>query len=213
MIKKSLYGIDTKSSAERIKKQVITKIKTIEPSNKKFKGSKFIFSFATLLLIASMAIFIYTRVPSITYSPSVNSALNDNLSVKITPLTKEDILLYKNSRVSEDELKNDYKVFYYQYMVSKTKNESNVTIKHSQNWNQVIDNIDGKKRYANGTGWINNNEEDSTIQEEFRFIFNAKDLTNEQIISAFKNYTLKISWQTDYSKYNTKVINIDKHIK
>ena len=98
-------------------------------------------------------------------------------------------------------------------MVSKTKNESNVTIKHSQNWNQVIDNIDGKKRYANGTGWINNNEEDSTIQEEFRFIFNAKDLTNEQFISAFKNYTLKISWQTDYSKYNTKVINIDKHIK
>lgn len=212
MIKKSLYGIDTKVSAEKVKNQVITKIKTTKPSNKTFKNSKFLLSFATLILTASMVIFIFTQVTP-KNEQSVNTTLTDNLSIKITPLTKEDIFLYKNNRVSEAELINDYKVFYYQYTVSKTTNETNLTIEHSQNWIQVINNIDGKERYANGTGWNNNNEQDSTVQEEFRFIFNTKDLTNEQIISAFEKYTLKISWQTDSGKNNTKVINIDEHIK
>lgn len=212
MIKKSLYGIDTKVSAEKVKNQVITKIKTTKPSNKTFKNSKFLLSFATLILTASMVIFIFTQVTP-KNERSVNTTLTDNLSIKITPLTKEDIFLYKNNRVSEAELINDYKVFYYQYTVSKTTNETNLTIEHSQNWIQVINNIDGKERYANGTGWNNNNEQDSTVQEEFRFIFNTKDLTNEQIISAFEKYTLKISWQTDSGKNNTKVINIDEHIK
>lgn len=207
MTKQPLYGIDTKQSAQNVQHKVMQEIR--KPKQKR----KLLLLIPSIVIVAAVLLFLYTQLqPNGQQNLFATSSIRDEITIQISPLTEDDIFLYKNKSTSEQELKNDYKVFFFRYHVTKAKGDV-VTIEHPVIWRQFIHEIDGSDRYASGGGWSQNNVQDNFAHDEVRFVFYSKNLTNEQLKTALNSYKLKITLKNKKGEIIEEMIPLGEYVE
>lgn len=207
MTKQPLYGIDTKQSAQNVQHKVMQEIR--KPKQKR----KLLLLIPSIVIVTAVLLFLYTQLqPNGQQNLLATSSIRDEITIQISPLTEDDIFLYKNKSTSEQELKSDYKVFFFSYHVTKAKGDV-VTIEHPKLWDQFINGVDGSNRYASGGGWSQNNVQENFAHDEVRFVFYSKNLTNEQLKTALNSYRLKVTLKNKKGEIIEEMIPLGEYVE
>lgn len=208
MTKKRLYGIDTKQSAARVEKQVMQVVR----KPKKNRG----FVVMPAIVVSAMVLFLaFQLIPTLQNSLNYQvpmTTLDDELVIEISSVTEEDIF-DNNERVTpEQEFKEDYKVLLYRYQGKKLSGEK-VTIALSTNWRQFLNDNFGEHVYAWGNGWSQMNDSEDFIHDEFRVVFNAKNITEAELQAALSNVYLEITYEKLQGVVEEEKVYLDKFLQ
>ena len=197
MTKKQLYGIDTKQSAARVEKQVLQAIHSHE------KKREFVF-IPTVIVVAAIALFLaFQLFPNLQSDTQVNSkyqvpvtVLDDQLKLQISPVIENDIFLNNTNITPEQEFKRDYKVLLYNYHANKLEGET-IELALSQHWIDFFRVNFGQDVYAWGSGWTENNASQDYIEDQYRIVFDAKNITEADLRAALDEMYLTVKYETE----------------
>lgn len=205
MSKRALYGLDTKVSAKRVEAHVLAKVR--RPMKKK----KLFQLIPIMILAVAVCFFLYGQIES-AQDKLLATTIKDELVVEVSPLTEEDVSAYRSRRVTEAELRAHYRAFLFNYHVVKEPGQ-HVKIEHSHHPQALLNSIDSVERYATGGGWLQNNDSEDFAEEQYRFVFNMKDLTEEELKQALKKYELSVTWQNEQGEFVTETILLGEYVK
>ena len=197
MTKKPLFGIDTKQSAARVEKQVLKEIRT----QRKKRGFVIL---PTVIIVTAMALFLAfqvlpnlqsdTQVPSKYQVPS--TVLDDELMIQVGPLIENDIFLNNTNITPEQEFKKDYKVLSYRYLANKLEGEK-VEFELSQHWIEFFRVNFGEDIYAWGSGSTENNASQDYVEDQYRIVFNAKNITEANLRAALDEVYFTVRYENE----------------
>lgn len=197
MTKKRLYGIDTKQSAAFVEKRVIQEIQNRKKKNKR----RFIF-IPTVIVVSAMLLFLLSQLaPNLQSVTSLSSqykvptsVLDDELIIQVSPVLEKDILMNNERITPEQEFKKDYKVLLYTYYGKKLTGEK-VHFELSQHWAEFFRVNFGENVYATGSGSTQNNDSEDFIHDEFRVVFNAKNISEADLRAALDEAYLYVIYE------------------
>lgn len=197
MTKKQLYGIDTKQSAARVEKQVLHTIRTQQ------KKRRFVL-LPTVIIVTAIALFLAFQVlPNLQSDTQLSSkyqvsttVLDDELMIQVSPVIENDIFLNNTNITPEQEFKKDYKVLLYRYHANKLEGEK-VEFELSQHWIEFFRVNFGEDIYAWGSGWTENNASQDYVEDQYRIVFNAKNITEANLRAALDEMYFTVSYETE----------------
>lgn len=93
-----------------------------------------------------------------------------------------------------DPKQEDFKVFNFTFNIKHTDDVRNRQIEMFNGWNKTLNSIDGIQRYWFGNSTAKDNEFENFAAYQYKFVFYAKGLSNEEIKEAFSNEKISVSW-------------------
>ena len=195
MMKKRLYGIDTKQSAARVEKQVLQAIRKPQKQRKTLV-------IPTVIIVSAMLLFLtFQLTSSLPNDMQLNSkfkvpttVLDDELIIQVSPVIENDNFLNNENITPEQEFKQDYKVLLYRYRGSKVAGEK-VQFELSQHWIDFFRVNFGEDVYATGSGSSQNNDSEDFFHDEYRIVFNAKNISEADLKAALDETFMYVKYE------------------
>ena len=138
--------------------------------------------------------------------------LDDELKFEIQTVNEEELrhLINQSRLFTKQEIEGNYAVVVFNYKVKNGKKFHKLAVKHDFDWSGFMDQIklDTGPKYMNGNGRSSNFNNGSFKEDSMRFIFYAKDFSEEQLQEIFETYKLDISWQNADGEFVEQTIPI-----
>lgn len=205
MSKRALHGIDTKVSAQRVEERILVEVR------RPMKNKKLLQIVPIMIFAVVVCFFLFSQIGS-GKDRLLATTIRDELVVEVSPLTEEEVRTYRNRRVTEAELRTHYRAFLFNYYIFKEAGQR-VTIEHSHQPKMLMNSIDSVERYATGGGWLHNNDSEDFAEEQYRFVFDMKNLTEDELKQVLKEYKLSVTWQNEQGKFMTETISLGEYVK
>ena len=137
-----------------------------------------------VIIVTAIALFLAFQVlPNLQSDTQLSSkyqvpttVLDDELMIQVSPVIENDIFLNNTNITPEQEFKKDYKVLSYRYYANKLEGEK-VEFELSQHWIEFFRVNFGEDIYAGGSGSTENNASQDYVEDQYRIVFNAKNIT------------------------------------
>lgn len=100
----------------------------------------------------------------------------------------------------------------YSYHVSKLPYEK-VQAELSQHWIDFFQDNFGEAVYSTGNGWSQMNDSEDFIHDEFRVVFNAKNITEAELQAALSNVYLEITYENLQGIVEKEKVYLDKFLQ
>lgn len=138
--------------------------------------------------------------------------LDDELLFELQDINEEELAALKE-RVpifTNEELKQNYATIVFNYHVKNGKKFDKLTVEQQFDWGNFMDEVglDYFQKFMNGNGKMSNFRNGSFEQASNRFVFYAKDFTDEQMQEIFSKYALEVGWVNEEGRWVNEIIPV-----